>query len=144
MSVFKEITDGEKRVAITPEGVAKLAKLDYGQISVQKGAGVAANFTDEQYRAAGARVTDCVYSNSNLILKIREPSNKEMEAIKPNSTLVSFIQPAQNDKLMDQLVEKNITAFALDQIPRVTIAQACDVLSSQENGLTSRETVFAC
>ena len=42
------------------------------------------------------------------------------------------------------MVEKNITAFALDQIPRVTIAQACDVLSSQENGLTSRETVFAC
>ena len=132
MSVFQEISDGEKRVAITPEGVAKLAKLDYGQISVQKGAGVAANFTDEDYRAAGAKVTECVYSDSNLILKIREPSNTELEAIKPNSTLVSFIQPAQNEQLIDQLIEKNITSFALDQIPRVTIAQACDVLSSQE------------
>ena len=78
-----------------------------------------------------------------MILKIREPNNAELDSIKPNSTLVSFIQPAQNTDLVNKLNEKNITAFALDQVPRVTIAQACDVLSSQANIVGKRAVTEA-
>ena len=67
-----------------------------------------------------------------MILKIREPNASELDSIQNGSTLISLVNPAQNQDLVNRLNEKKITTFALDQVPRVTIAQACDVLSSQE------------
>ena len=66
-----------------------------------------------------------------MILKIREPNTTELDSIQNGSTLISLVNPAQNQDLVSRLNEKKITTFALDQVPRVTIAQACDVLSSQ-------------
>ena len=68
-----------------------------------------------------------------MILKIREPNTSELDSIQSGSTLISLVNPAQNQDLVDRLNQKKITTFALDQVPRVTIAQACDVLSSQES-----------
>ena len=103
-------------------------KLD---AQVESQAGSLANFSDDDYKAVGASIVENVWSTSDLILKIQEPSNAELDLIQPGSTLISLINPAQNQEKLEKLKEKQITTFALDQVPRVTIAQSCDVLSSQ-------------
>jgi len=75
---------------------------------------------------------DNLQSIKDMILKIHEPNTSELDSIQSGSTLISLVNPAQNQNL-DRLNQKKITTFALDQVPRVTIAQACDVLSSQES-----------
>lgn len=81
----------------------------------------------------GSLTFDILQSIKDMILKIREPNTSELDSIQSGSTLISLVNPAQNQDLVDRLNQKKITTFALDQVPRVTIAQACDVLSSQES-----------
>ncbi|KAF5398139.1 Nadp transhydrogenase, partial [Paragonimus heterotremus] len=111
------------------------------RLAVQSGAGFGAQFRDVDYEQAGATIvtgdSSKVYENSDIILKIRAPlsstANNETDFIKPQSTLVSLVYPAQNKTLLDILSKKQVNLFALDCIPRISRAQAFDVLSSMAN-----------
>ena len=105
IGVPRETFAGEKRVAAVPEVVEKLLKLGFA-VCVESGAGSAANFGDDTYQAAGATIaTDAaaLYAGSDMVFKVRAPSPEEVALMKPGTTLVSFIWPAQNAQLMQQL-----------------------------------------
>jgi NAD(P) transhydrogenase subunit alpha len=135
IGVPREIFPGEKRVATVPEVVEKLIKLGFS-VTVEAGAGDAANFSDDTYRAAGAQIAPdarSVWSNADIVFKVRGPSTEEVSLIRPGSTLISFIWPAQNADLMQQLAARQVTVLAMDSVPRMSRAQKMDALSSMAN-----------
>ncbi len=145
IGVPKEIAAGEKRVATVPEVVEKLIKLGF-KVAVQSGAGDAANFSDEVYRAAGAEIIDSaakLWATSDIIFKVRGPTAEEVGLLREGGTLVSFIWPAQNPELMKQLAAKKATVLAIDSMPRISRAQKNDGLSSMANVAGYRAVIEA-
>ncbi|XP_068604603.1 NAD(P) transhydrogenase, mitochondrial-like [Brachionichthys hirsutus] len=143
VGVPKETLQNERRVALSPVGVAALVKQGF-QVQVESGAGQESQFSDQQYKDAGATITDFNGAfGSDLVLKVRAPSLIEAELLKAKSTLVSFIYPAQNPELMKKLSERQSTVLAMDQVPRVTIAQGYDALSSMANIAGYKAVVLA-
>uniref|UniRef100_A0A8C6LUP7 proton-translocating NAD(P)(+) transhydrogenase n=1 Tax=Nothobranchius furzeri TaxID=105023 RepID=A0A8C6LUP7_NOTFU len=143
VGVPKETLQNERRVALSPAGVQALVKQGF-KVQVERGAGDESKFSDQQYRDAGATITDVKGAlGSDLVLKVRAPSLSEVELLKPKSTLVSFIYPAQNPDLMKKLTERQSTVLAMDQVPRVTIAQGYDALSSMANIAGYKAVVLA-
>jgi NAD(P) transhydrogenase subunit alpha len=133
--VPRETAAGEKRVATVPEVVERLIKLGF-KVAVQSGAGDAANFSDEVYRAAGAEIVPDaaqLWAGSDIIFKVRAPGSEEVALVRPGQAIVSFIWPAQNPDLMQQLVAKKATVLAMDSVPRISRAQKLDALSSMAN-----------
>jgi NAD(P) transhydrogenase subunit alpha len=134
IGVPRETAAGEKRVATVPEVVEKLIKLGFA-VAVESGAGDAANISDDAYRAAGAEiVADAarLWSSSDIIFKVRGPSAAEVGLMREGSTLVSFIWPAQNPELLQQLAARKATVLAIDALPRtLSRAQKMDALTSQ-------------
>jgi NAD(P) transhydrogenase subunit alpha len=131
----KEISAGEKRVAVTPDVVEKIIKLGFGVI-VQSGAGEAANITDADYQAAGAEIlgdSGQLWSMGEIVLKVRALQASEIEMLRPGQTLISFVWPAQNPELMAQLAAKKVNVLAMDCVPRISRAQKLDALSSMAN-----------
>ena len=123
-------------MAITPQNVALLLKKGWGKVLVQRGAGSAADFLDEAYTDAGATLVDSagdVWSQADVVLKVRSPAKEEVESIKAKQTIISFLQPAQNKELVDAIAAKGATSFAMDMIPRISRAQVFDALSSMAN-----------
>ena len=133
IGVPKETAVGEKRVATVPEVVERLIKLGF-RVTVQSGAGDAANFSDDTYRAAGAEVVGdaaAVWATSDIIFKVRAPSAPEVAFMREGQTLVSFIWPAQNPELMQKLAARKATVLAIDSLPRtLSRAQKMDALTS--------------
>jgi NAD(P) transhydrogenase subunit alpha len=133
IGVPRETFAGEKRVATVPDVVEKLVKLGFG-VHVETGAGAAANFDDASYEAAGARIAGGaaeLYAGSDLIFKVRAPTPDEIALMKPGSTLVSFVWPAQNPELMQALAARKLTVLAIDSLPRqLSRAQKMDALTS--------------
>lgn len=125
-----EVQPDECRVAITPETVARLQKLGL-DVVVETGAGAAASFPDGEYAVAGATVADRdqVWS-CDLVVKINPPTDDEVERLVDRQRLVSMIQPKQNPELVEKLAGRGVTTLGLDCIPRISRAQAMDVLSS--------------
>jgi NAD(P) transhydrogenase subunit alpha len=135
IGIPKEIYSGERRVATTPEVTGQLLKLGFS-VSVETGAGAAANYTDDAYQAAGAEIisdTKSLWSTADIILKVRAPDNNEIELLHEGQTLISFIWPAQNKELMDRLAARKVTVLAMDSVPRISRAQKLDALSSMAN-----------
>jgi len=133
IGVPRETFAGEKRVATVPEVVEKLVKLGFA-VCVETGAGAAANFGDDTYQAAGARIAGSaaeLMDSSDIIFKVRAPAPAEIALMKPGSTLVSFIWPAQNPELMRELADRKLTVLAIDSLPRqLSRAQKMDALTS--------------
>jgi NAD(P) transhydrogenase subunit alpha len=133
IGVPKETAAGEKRVATVPEVVEKLAKLGF-KVAVQSGAGDAANFSDDAYRAAGAEIAadaPSLWRAADIVFKVRGPSAEEAGLLREGGTLVSFIWPAQNPELMQQLAARKATVLAIDSLPRMlSRAQKMDALTS--------------
>ena len=133
IGVPRESFAGEKRVATVPEVVEKLKKLGF-RVAVQSGAGEAANFTDEMYRAAGAEIIDDaphLWAAADIVLKVRGPSDAEIGLMHEGQTLISFIWPAQNPDLMQSLAARKVTVLAIDSLPRtLSRAQKMDALTS--------------
>ncbi len=133
IGVPKETAPGEKRVATVPDVVEKLIKLGFG-VAVQSGAGDAANFSDDAYRAAGADVLGSaaeVWATSDIVFKVRPPTPQEVGLLREGGTLIDFIWPAQNPELMQQLAAKKATVLAIDSLPRqLSRAQKMDALTS--------------
>uniref|UniRef100_A0A8D0AG86 proton-translocating NAD(P)(+) transhydrogenase n=1 Tax=Sander lucioperca TaxID=283035 RepID=A0A8D0AG86_SANLU len=143
VGVPKETVHSERRVALSPAGVEALVKQGFN-VQVESGAGEESKFSDQQYKDAGATITNVNGAfGSDLVLKVRAPSLSEVDLLKPNSTLVSFIYPAQNPELMEKLSERRSNVLAMDQVPRVTIAQGYDALSSMANIAGYKAVVLA-
>ncbi|MCM8614031.1 Re/Si-specific NAD(P)(+) transhydrogenase subunit alpha [Accumulibacter sp.] len=135
IGVPRETAPGERRVATVPEVVEKLIKLGFS-VAVESGAGEMANVSDEDYRAAGAEiVADAagLWSSSDIVFKVRGPSSEEVGLLREGGTLVSFIWPAQNPELLQQLAARKATVLAMDSVPRISRAQKLDALSSMAN-----------
>jgi H+-translocating NAD(P) transhydrogenase subunit alpha len=133
IGIPKESAPGEKRVATVPDVVEKLVKLGF-TVAVESGAGDAANFADDTYRAAGAEVLPTaaeLWSTSDIVFKVRAPSVDEVVLMREGGTLISFIWPAQNPELMQQLAARKATVLAIDSLPRqLSRAQKMDALTS--------------
>jgi len=133
IGVPRETFAGEKRVATVPEVVEKLIKLGFG-VLVESGAGAGANFSDEAYEAAGARIAPdaaSLYAGSDMVFRVRAPTEDEVALMKPGTTLVGFIWPAQNPDLMQQLAARKLTVLSMDALPRqLSRAQKMDALTS--------------
>jgi NAD(P) transhydrogenase subunit alpha len=133
IGVPKETVAGEKRVATVPEAVEKLIKLGFS-VAVESGAGDAANFADDTYRAAGAEVVPTaadIWSKSDIVFKVRAPSATEVAMLREGGTLIGFVWPAQNPELMQQLAARKATVLAIDALPRqLSRAQKMDALTS--------------
>ena len=134
IGVPKETAPGERRVATVPEVVEKLIKLGFS-VAVESGAGDAANFSDDSYRAAGAQViagADKLFAAADMLFKIGVPTPEEVGLMHAGQTLITFIWPAQNPELMKQLADKKVTVLAIDSLPRtLSRAQKMDALTSQ-------------
>ncbi len=131
----REIFDGEKRVAMTPQSALALKKLGYDCL-IEAGAGEAARFSDDAYRDAGVTVVPTaadLWALSDVVAKIRPPEASEIERAKPGQIVISFLYPAQNGELLEALRVKDVTALAMDMVPRISRAQKMDALSSMAN-----------
>ena len=103
------------------------------EVIVEQGAGLAAHFTDEEYRSSGAIIADnaeSLYRQADILVKVQPPSEAEAESLKAESTLICILEPWDNKTLLERLAERSIQAFALDLVPRTTRAQSMDVLSA--------------
>ena len=144
IGIPKEIFPGEKRVAIAPDVVQKLVGLGFS-VQVEKGAGDAADIYDDALTAAGATIADsaaAIWSTSDIVFKVRAPTDGEVAQMKEGQALISFIWPAQNPELMEKLKEKKVTVLAMDAVPRLlSRAQKMDALTSQA-GVTGYRAVI--
>ncbi len=134
IGIPRETAAGEKRVATVPEVVEKLVKLGF-RVAVESGAGEAANFSDEAYRAAGAEIIEGapkLWASSDIVFKVAVPTSAEVELMREGGALIGFVWPAQNPELMSQLAAKKATVLAMDCLPRMlSRAQKMDALTSQ-------------
>jgi NAD(P) transhydrogenase subunit alpha len=128
-----EIRPGETRVAATPETIRKLVQSGRHTLTVQAHAGVAASIRDADFEAAGAAITARgadIYTQADLVLKVRAPEAAELPLLRRGSVLVGLLNP-HDEAGIDALAGTGVTAFAMEAIPRITRAQTMDVLSSQ-------------
>lgn len=130
-----ELLTTEERVAATPTTVKRLQKQGF-DVYVQKDAGLRANFSDEEFVAAGAHiVADAkeIYGASDIVLKVQPPKAEEIDLMHEGLVVLSYLWPAQNKELLEKLAAKKVNAIAMDAIPRISRAQKMDVLSSMAN-----------
>ena len=121
---------------MTPTNVSLMLKKGFSKILIEKGAGEASEYSDHAFENAGAKIVHhtALWSQSDVILKVRPPQiESEIDLMPGGGTIVSFLQAGQNPKIVDAMREKNITSFAMEQIPRITRAQTFDALSSMAN-----------
>jgi NAD(P) transhydrogenase subunit alpha len=132
VSVPKETTPGERRVALAPDAVKRLGKLG-ASVRVEHGAGDAAGFADDGYRAAGAEIAPDARSlrqGADVLVTVHSPAEADVADLKDGAVLVGMLQPSANPGLVRALVRQRVTSFSLDALPRITRAQSMDVLSS--------------
>ena len=135
IGVPREVFPGERRVATVPDVVQKLIKIGFN-VAVESGAGDAASLSDDAYRAAGATIVGSaaeLWTGADIVFKVRAPTADEVAMMRPGQTLASFIWPAQNPQLLEQLAARGATVLAMDSVPRISRAQKLDALSSMAN-----------
>jgi H+-translocating NAD(P) transhydrogenase subunit alpha len=131
IGVPREITEGEERVGLVPETVERLVKEGF-EVLVEAGAGRDYNL-DENYEEAGATVVQDaggVYGEADLIVKVEKPTDDEVGMMQEGQILVCFLNGPQNPKLVKKLAERGVTVFSNEAIPRTSVAQSMDALSS--------------
>jgi NAD(P) transhydrogenase subunit alpha len=135
IGVPTETVPGERRVAIVPETVGRLAKAG-SSVLVQRGAGAHASFTDDAYEAAGATLVESagdVYAGAEFIAKVSRPTAAELAQMRPGQTLLALLAPLGDPASVEAYAAQKISALSMDAIPRTTRAQSMDALSSQAN-----------
>jgi NAD(P) transhydrogenase subunit alpha len=124
-----ETAPGERRVALVPDLVPRLTKAGL-EVVVQPGAGAAAGFPDPAYSEKGARLEADVLERADVLLKVQPPSLSEIGALEEGATLIGFLQPYANAAGLQALAARQVTAFAMELMPRITRAQSMDALSA--------------
>src|SRR5918994_312149 len=143
LGVPREVVAGERRVALTPETVQRLAR-DGATVLIESGAGEAASFLDAEYESAGASIVPdaaTLYERADVVLKVQAPRTggqdtdapDEVGRLRSGTTLIAFLAPMVNHDLVRALAERGVNALSMDAIPRTTRAQSMDALSSQSN-----------
>ena len=135
IAVFKEKHPGETRVPLVPATAEKLVKLG-AELVVESGTGASCRFSDEQYQAVGARVEssrEVLLAEADIILRLRKPPLEEVGLMRSGALHISYLDPFNEVELVDALQKAGISAVSLEMIPRSTIAQKMDELSSQAN-----------
>src|SRR5687768_13965523 len=125
----KETAAGERRVAIVPDLVPKLTTLGL-EVVVEPGAGASAGFVDAAYAEKGARLDADALGKADIVLKVQPPTADEIARMKEGATLIGLLQPYTNGAGMTALAARNVTAFSMELLPRITRAQPMDVLSA--------------
>jgi NAD(P) transhydrogenase subunit alpha len=128
VGIPRETTEGERRVALVPETVGKLAAGGF-ELVVEKDAGDAASFPDSAYTEAGATLGDPWSADG--VAKVRKPSAAEIERLSAGQLLIGSLEPLSDPAGVEALAARGVTAFAMESIPRITRAQPMDALSSQ-------------
>src|SRR3989441_2236103 len=129
VSVPKETVPGEQRVALVPELVPRLTEAGL-EVAVQSGAGELAGFFDDGYAAKGARLEAEVFDKADILLKVQPPTIVEISHMKAGATLIGFLQPYTSVSEIRALAGRQITAFSMELMPRITRAQPMDALSA--------------
>ncbi len=150
IAVPKEILPGENRVACVPDVASKLIKAGF-QIQVEKDAGLNAGFTNALYEKAGAKVVSLneLYSSADVVVKVQRPldhpqtGKNEIELMKEGTLLITFIYPLIYPELATKCAARKINVISMDMIPRTTLAQKMDALSSQAN-IAGYKSVIMC
>ncbi|MDR1442762.1 MAG: Re/Si-specific NAD(P)(+) transhydrogenase subunit alpha [Bifidobacteriaceae bacterium] len=133
IGVPKESSPGETRVAASPKSVAQLVKLGYSVV-IEEGAGALASFPDELYREAGADIVARKAAwGADVVTKIEPPSAAEIGLLKPGAVLIGLIAAPRSPELLKKLAAAKVTVLAMDSVPRISRAQALDVISSMAN-----------
>lgn len=135
VGVFKESAAGERRVALTPDGVGRLRALGLG-VLVESGAGAGALYPDEAYTEAGARIVTAaeVRAQADVSLRVGAPATGDLVGIAAGHLLLGLLDPLSHPELVKALADAKVTAVSLDFLPRtLSRAQSMDVLSSQAN-----------
>lgn len=131
VAIPKETAEGERRVAMAPAVVKKLTALGC-EVLLEKGAGLSARLADEDF--AGARVVEnaaALYQEADIVFKIQPPSEEEIAQMREGTAVMGMMFPHKHPERVAKLRDGKITAFAMELIPRISRAQAMDVLSSQ-------------
>jgi NAD(P) transhydrogenase subunit alpha len=129
VAVPKEST-GESRVALTPQVVVRVVENRH-QVSIEPGAGAAAGFDDEQYRSAGAEISSDALKGAEVVITVGPPSVALIERIPSGAILIGFLDSFAAGPHVQAMIDRRITSFAMEAIPRTTLAQSMDALSSQ-------------
>lgn len=140
VGVVRETAQGERRVALVPETVAKLAAAGF-ELVVEPGAGTAASFLDDAYREAGA--TLAAPWDADAVVKVRKPDEAEVARLHDGQLLIGFLDPLSDRDGVQRLAAQGVVAFAMESIPRITRAQSMDALSSQATVAGYKSVVLA-
>jgi len=135
IAVMKETHQGETRVPLIPPTVEKLVKLG-AEVEVESGLGLTCRYQDADYEKVGAKINkdrQALLESSDIVLRLRKPPAEEIPLMKKGCIHISYLDPFNEPELLDKLKESGISAVSLEMIPRTTIAQKMDVLSSQAN-----------
>ncbi|HEY2474375.1 MAG TPA: Re/Si-specific NAD(P)(+) transhydrogenase subunit alpha [Candidatus Cybelea sp.] len=135
VAVPREAALKERRVALVPETVSRFTKANVA-VSVQRGAGEAASFPDELYVQAGASLADGtrdLAAGADVFVTVGRPGEDALAALRPRSVVVGFLNPLGDPEFAQRLATADLTAIAMEMIPRITRAQSMDALSSQSN-----------
>jgi H+-translocating NAD(P) transhydrogenase subunit alpha len=140
VGIPRETAPGERRVALVPDAVAKLSEVGFDVVA-EAGAGEVAAFPDDAFREAGATLGDPW--STDLVAKVRKPSEDEVGRLRDGQVLIGFLQPLTDAQGIERLTAKGVTAFAMESIPRITRAQPMDALSSQATVYGYKAVVLA-
>jgi H+-translocating NAD(P) transhydrogenase subunit alpha len=135
IAVPKETADGERRVALVPETVARLVKSGIS-VGIERDAGTAAGFPDHLYSDVGAEVVPddgALLGDADVVTMVRRPTDAQLGAMRPGSVLIALLAPLGEPRYVERLAQTNLTTLSMDTIPRITRAQSMDALSSQAN-----------
>ncbi len=133
IGIPKERRPGERRVAASPDTVKRLVGQGH-TVAVERGAGAGAAYPDDAYAAVGAQLGDARGAlGAEIVLKVQRPTADELKAMKSGAVLVAMLAPLQHKDEVQAYAKAGVTAFAMELVPRITRAQAMDVLSSQAN-----------
>ena len=135
IAVPKESATHENRVALSPVATSQLIKNEH-KVLIEKGAGEASNFLDQDYTDAGATIAKNrkdLFSQADLVLAVQTPSDDDLSLMKKGSTLICFLWALQHPELVKKLISLGITALGMDAIPRISRAQNMDALSSMSS-----------
>lgn len=130
IAVVKETREGETRVALVPEAVAKLVAAGH-EVAVESGAGADAQFSDAEYAEAGAQVGQPNLAAAEVVLSVQPLDPTQIAEVASGAATISFLPTAQSLDQVKALRDGNVTAFALELVPRISRAQSMDALSSQ-------------
>ena len=132
VAVPKETAAGERRVALVPETVAKLVQAGFA-VRVERGAGGAAGFPDDDYGSSGAELADRagLLDSAEIVAGVASPDADTVARLAPGTVVIGFLEPLTDEEGIARLRERGVLAFAMESIPRITRAQSMDALSSQ-------------